>query len=208
MLRRLMGLGVVAALATLAACSATAPLPDYAGVPEVHERSADFALPLDDDGRVRLQEFLDEEGSDPQADYGAVLAVLASPLARFEDLESESSAFRGLAQPRDWAMQVLDARSGDDMDRRTALAIVHGEFVFAVYRNRMQDDREMEESLQRLRALVPGGGPEVDAEIRRLEEIARLPLWRRATATAGAPEPLGLVVYPAQFVRTKGAGER
>ncbi|MCD4670312.1 MAG: hypothetical protein K8S14_07690 [Actinomycetia bacterium] len=156
-------------LATLAAITSgfggcnNCVLPGFVGVPEAIDRSPDYTLMLTPDDSTELHGYLALGGDrmalelgevpDPgalqqiQAEYGLLLSRLSSavPIST-EDLEAGSS-FRNLFDPKIGVLTVHDARVGWDEEGdffdlvgNRIVALVSGDFVFAFYLRRLEDE--------------------------------------------------------------------
>lgn len=144
----------------VAGCASSPPRPGFVGVPEAVERTPDFALPLTDEDREVIVDFMLNEGRRPlpwwsrsdvdpglvqdiQDEYGELLRALSENAPIMEDLSAGKKIAKYFDAP-EWVMSVHDARVGKDndgvyydLDSASARALVKGDFVFAFYSRRL-----------------------------------------------------------------------
>lgn len=154
------GFVVVVLSCLVVGCASSPPRPGFVGVPEAVERTPDFALPLTDEDREVIVDFMLNEGRRPlpwwsrsdvdpglvqdiQDEYGELLRALADRAPFMEDLGAGGKIAKYFDAP-EWVMSVHDARVGKDndgeyfdLDSASARALVKGDFVFAFYSRRL-----------------------------------------------------------------------
>jgi hypothetical protein len=151
---------IVCLFSLLVACGSKAPRPGFVGIPEAVERTPDFTLPLTDQDRQAIIDFMANSGRRPlpwwsradvdpdviadlEKEYGGLLHALGEKPPAIEDL-SEGGAIAKYFDAPEWVLSVHDARVGKDddgeyydLDSERGRALVKGDFVFAFYARRL-----------------------------------------------------------------------
>ena len=158
---RMRAAAVALALFLIPSCC-ICPTPGFAGVPELVDRSPDFALPLSSVDRERLLGFLFLDGHPPSDDwmsededpahiepveqeYGALLDELGKAAPTKEDLRRTTGRISKMFDNPESVLAVHDARIAEaDLDRERVRGNVKGDFVFVFYWRRVipiEDDK-------------------------------------------------------------------
>ncbi len=144
----------------LVACGSKAPRPGFVGIPEAVERTPDFALPLTEQDRQAIIDFMANGGKRPlpwwsrgdmdpdvikslEEENGRLLQALSEKAPTIDDLSAGGEIAQYFDAP-EWVLSVHDARvdkddDGEyyDLDSERARALVKGDFIFAFYVRRL-----------------------------------------------------------------------